>query len=75
MFKDLDDTIGIGVEQEIIEWEVHQQMIPVFKETWKFIKDVKIELDWDHEKPIEPISEEEKRDIDKITHGEYGHTG
>ena len=75
MFKELDSTLGIKTEQEIIEWEVHQQMLPVFKKTWGFIKNVKIELDWDHEKPIEPVSEEEKREIDKIIHGKYGHTG
>ena len=66
MFKDLDDTLGIKTEQEIIEWEVHQQMAPIFKSTWKFIKDVKIELDWDHKKPIEPVSKEDQREIDKI---------
>ena len=38
MFKELDDTLGIRTEQEIIEWEVHQQMLPVFKNTWNFIK-------------------------------------
>ena len=74
MFKDLDNTLGIRTEQEIIEFEVHQQMLPVFKSTWKFIKDVKIELDWEHTKPIKPVSEEEKREIDKIIHGKYGHT-
>ena len=46
MFKELNATLGIRTEQEIIEWEVHQQMLPVFTSTWKFIKDVKIELDW-----------------------------
>ena len=66
MFKDLDNTLGIGHEQEIIEWEVHQQMLPVFKNTWKFIKEVKIELDWEHTKPIDPVSPEEKREIDNI---------
>ena len=66
MFKDLDNTLGIRTEQEIVEFEVHQQMLPVFKSTWDFIKDVKIELDWDHEKPIEPVSEEERREIDNI---------
>ena len=66
MFKDLDDTLGIGTEQEIIEWEVHEQMLPVFKKTWKFIKDVKIELDWEHTKPIDPVSPEEQREIDNI---------
>ena len=66
MFKDLNETLGIRTEQEIIEWEVHQQMLPVFKNTWKFIKDVKIELDWDHQKPIEPVSPEEQREIDNI---------
>ena len=53
MFKDLDDTLGIKNEQEIIEWEVHQQMAPIFKSTWEFIKDVKIELDWNHKKPVD----------------------
>ena len=75
MFKDLDDTLGVGVEQEIIEWEVHEQMAPIFRNTWKFIKDIKLELDWEHTKLIKPISEEEKREIDKIIHGKYGHTG
>jgi|21_taG_2_1085346.scaffolds.fasta_scaffold03928_6 hypothetical protein len=53
MFKELDATLGVRTEQEIIEWEVHQQMAPVFKKTWKFIKDVKIELDWNHKKPVD----------------------
>ena len=66
MFKDLDDTIGIGVEQEIIEWEVHQQMAPVFKKTWSFIKDVKIELNWDHKKPIKELTKAEMREIEDI---------
>ena len=66
MFKDLDTILGIKTEQEIIEWEVHQQMIPIFKNTWKFIKEVKIELDWDHKKPIDPVSPEEQREIDNI---------
>ena len=66
MFKDLDNTLGIRTEQEIVEWEVHQQMLPVFKNTWKFIKEVKIELDWDHQKPIDPVSPEEQREIDNI---------
>jgi hypothetical protein len=66
MFKDLDATLGIRTEQEIIEFEVHEQMLPVFKDTWKFIKDVKIELDWDHKKPIDPVSPEERREIDNI---------
>ena len=66
MFKDLDNTLGIKTEQEIVEWEVHQQMLPVFKNTWKFIKEVKIELDWDHQKPIDPVSPEEQREIDNI---------
>ena len=66
MFKDLDDTLGIKTEQEIIEFEVHKQMLPVFTSTWSFIKDVKIELDWDHKKPIEPVSKEDQREIDKI---------
>jgi hypothetical protein len=66
MFKELDSTLGIRTEQEIIEWEVHQQMLPVFKKTWKFIKNIKIELDWEHTKPIEPVSEEIKSEIEKI---------
>ena len=66
LFKDLDSTLGIGHEQEIIEFEVHEQMLPVFKNTWKFIKEVKIELDWDHQKPIDPVSPEEQREIDNI---------
>tara|TARA_R100001443_G_scaffold60496_1_gene70829 strand:+ start:700 stop:1122 length:423 start_codon:yes stop_codon:yes gene_type:complete len=66
MFKDLNDTLGIRIEQEIIEFEVHKQMLPVFTSTWKFIKNVKIELDWDHQKPIEPVSKEEQREIDNI---------
>ena len=60
MFKDLDKTLGIKVEQEVIEWEVHQQMLPVFKKTWGFIKDVKIKLDWEHEQPIRELTNEEK---------------
>ena len=66
MFKELDATLGIRTEQEIIEWEVHQQMLPVFTNTCKFIKNVKIELDWDHQKPIDPVSPEEQREIDNI---------
>ena len=60
MFKDLDSTLGIRTEQEIIEFEVHEQMLPVFTSTWKFIKDVKIELDWEHTKPIKELTNEEK---------------
>ena len=60
MFKDLDTTLGIRTEQEIIEWEVHQQMLPVFKKTWNFIKDIKIELNWEHEQPIRELTNEEK---------------
>ena len=60
MFKDLDKTLGIKVEQQVIEWEVHQQMLPVFTSTWKFIKNVKIELDWEHEQPIKELTNEEK---------------
>ena len=60
MFKDLDATLGIRTEQEIIEFEVHEQMLPVFKKTWKFIKDVKIELNWEHEQPIRELTNEEK---------------
>ncbi len=66
MFKDLSNTLGIRTEQEIIEFEIHEQMLPVFTSTWSFIKDVKIELDWQHELPIEPVSKEDQREIDKI---------
>ena len=66
MFKDLDKTLGIRTEQEIIEFEVHQQMLPVFKNTWSFIKDVKIELDWEHKKPIKELTKAEMREIEDI---------
>ena len=67
MFKEINSTVGIyDNDREIIEFEVHEQMLPVFKGTWSFINDVKIELDWDHKKPIEPVSEEEQREIDNI---------
>jgi hypothetical protein len=72
MFKDLDDTLGIRTEQEIIEWEVHQQMAPIFKSTWKFIKDVKIELDWEHTKPIKELTNEEKIIIEETLQEEAG---
>jgi len=70
MFKELDATLGIRTEQKIIEWEVHQQMLPVFKKTWGFIKDIEIKLDWDHEKPIEPISEEDMGELEKMINNE-----
>ena len=60
MFKDLNEILHIRSEQEIIEFEVHQQMLPVFTNTWSFIKDVKIELDWEHTKPIKELTNEEK---------------
>ena len=44
MFK--DHRLGIRDEKEIIEYEVHEQMLPVFKKTWSFVKDVKIKLNW-----------------------------
>ena len=69
MFKDLDDTLGIRTEQEIIEWEVHQQMAPIFKSTWKFIKDVRIELDWEYKKPIKELTKAEMREIEDIIDG------
>ena len=69
MFKDLDNTLGIRTEQEIIEFEVHKQMLPVFTSTWKFIKDVKIELDWDHKKPIKELTKAEMREIEDIIDG------
>jgi hypothetical protein len=46
MFKELNATLGMRTEQEIVEYEVHEQMLPVFTSTWNFIKNVKIELDW-----------------------------
>ena len=69
MFKDLDNTLGIRTEQEIVEWEVHQQMLPVFKKTWKFIKNIKIELDWEHKKPIKELTKAEMREIEDIIDG------
>ena len=52
MFKEVNSTVGIyDNDREIIEFEVHEQMLPVFKGTWSFINNVKIELDWGiHEK-------------------------
>ena len=70
MFKDLDNTLGIRTEQEIIEFEVHEQMLPVFKGTWSFINDVKIELDWDHKKPIKELTQAEMREIENIIDNE-----
>ena len=70
MFKDLDKTLGIRNEQEIIEFEVHQQMLPVFKDTWKFIKDIKIKLDWEHERPLKPINEEDMGELEKMINNE-----
>ena len=72
MFKDLDSTLGIKNEQEIIEYEVHEQMLPVFKDTWKFIKNVKIELDWEHEQPIKELTNEEKIIIEEALQEEAG---
>ena len=66
MFKDLDNTLGIRTEQEIIEFEIHEQMLPVFTSTWSFIKDVKIELDWEHKKPIKELTKAEMREIEDI---------
>ena len=45
LFKDVN-TITISTDKEIVEYEVHQQMLPVFKKTWSFIKDINIKLDW-----------------------------
>jgi hypothetical protein len=70
MFKNLDNTLGIRTEQEIIEFEVHQQMLPVFTSTWSFIKNVKIELDWEHKKPIKKLTKAEMREIENIIDGE-----
>ena len=75
MFKDLDNTLGIRTEQEIIEFEVHEQMLPVFKGTWSFINDVKIELNWEHTKAemfeIEDIiNETEPGELEKMINNE-----
>ena len=72
MFKDLDATLGIKTEKEIIEFEVHQQMLPVFTSTWKFIKNVKIELNWEHEQPIKELTNEEKIIIEETLQEEAG---
>ena len=72
MFKLFNDTLGINNEQEIIEWEVHKQMTPVFKNTWDFIKDVKITLDWEHEQPIKELTNEEKIVIEEALEEEAG---
>ena len=69
MFKDLNDTLGIRTEQEIVEFEVHKQMLPVFTSTWKFIKDVEIKLDWEHTKPIKELTKAEMREIEDIIDG------
>ena len=45
MFKDLNKSLH-HTERDIVEYEVHQQMLPVFLSTWSFIKDVNIKLDW-----------------------------
>ena len=45
IFKDVNN-ITISTDKDIVEWEVHQQMIPVFKKTWSFVKDVKLKLNW-----------------------------
>ena len=46
MFKELNATLDIRTEQEIVEYEVHEQMLPVFMSTWSFIKNVNIKLNW-----------------------------
>ena len=66
MFKDLDNTLVIRTEQEIIVFVIHVQMLPVFTSTWSFIKDVKIELDWEHKKPIKELTKAEMREIEDI---------
>ena len=45
MFKNIDKSLH-HTERDIIEHEVHEQMIPVFKKTWSFVKDVKLKLNW-----------------------------
>jgi len=48
IFKDysIKDWFPSLHEKEIIEHEVHQQMLPVFLSTWSFIKDINIKLNW-----------------------------
>jgi|TARA_A100000171_G_C2053904_1_gene106537 hypothetical protein len=46
MFKELHVTFDGENEKEIVEYEVHEQMLPVFKNTWSFIKDINIKLNW-----------------------------
>jgi hypothetical protein len=71
MFKYFDkDVIGINREQEIIEYEIHEQMKPIFKKTWNFIKDIKITFDWNHEKPLPKITKEDEKEIEKIIYGD-----
>ena len=38
----------------------------IFTAQAEVIKDIKIELDWQHELPIERVSKEDQREIDKI---------
>ena len=45
MFKDLKKSLH-HTERDIVEYEVHEQMIPVFKNTWSFINNVDIKLNW-----------------------------
>ena len=45
MFKDLKKSLH-HTERDIVEYEVHEQMVPVFKNTWSFINNVDIKLNW-----------------------------
>ena len=45
MFKDLKKSLH-HTERDIVEYEVHEQMVPVFKNTWSFISNVDIKLNW-----------------------------
>tara|TARA_R100000234_G_scaffold117800_1_gene96920 strand:- start:757 stop:1125 length:369 start_codon:yes stop_codon:yes gene_type:complete len=48
IFKDysIKDWFPSLCEKEIIEYEVHEQMVPIFKNTWSFINNVDIKLNW-----------------------------
>ena len=45
LFKDLKKSLH-HTEKDIVEYEVHEQMVPVFKNTWSFINNVDIKLNW-----------------------------
>ena len=45
LFKNLKKSLH-HTEKDIVEYEVHEQMVPVFKNTWSFINNVDIKLNW-----------------------------